>query len=90
MQYRSRADIAAAILKITKNGAIKTHIMYRAFLSYPQLREYLNLLVRIGSLDYDKVEKTYHTTPKGRQFLEMYNAMDKMVPRTNMFTKILD
>jgi predicted transcriptional regulator len=46
VQYRSREDIVAAILDIAKHGAIKTRIMYRAFLSYPQLKEYLGMLLK--------------------------------------------
>ena len=44
VQYRSRNDITASILEIAKDSAIKTKIMYKAFLSYPQLKEYLALL----------------------------------------------
>ena len=31
MKYRSRVDIAAAILEITKEGARKSSIMYQAY-----------------------------------------------------------
>ena len=44
MKYRSRTDIAAAILEIALDGSIKTKITYRAFLSFPQLKEYLSVL----------------------------------------------
>lgn len=90
MQYRSRGDIAAAILEIARHGTIKTHIMYNAFLSYPQLREYLDLLMNNDMLEHDKVQKTYFTTAKGRQFLDMYKTLDKMVPKANMLTKVLE
>ncbi|HXG06389.1 MAG TPA: winged helix-turn-helix domain-containing protein [Nitrososphaera sp.] len=44
MKQGSRTDIAAAILGIAVDGAIKTETMYRAFLSFPQLKEYLTVL----------------------------------------------
>ena len=88
MKYRSRMDIAADILEIAQGGAIKTRIMYRAFLSFPQLKEYLELLTDQGLLEHVKEEKVYSTTEKGKRFLKMYAEVDKMVPKENMLTKI--
>jgi predicted transcriptional regulator len=68
-------DIAAAMLDICKDGAIKTRIMYSAFLSYPQLKEYLRLLVDTGLLEHVKDEHVYHATDKGKK------EVNKMVPR---------
>ena len=45
MRYRSRSDIAALILEAANGGAAKTKIMYKAFLSYVQLKQYLNILI---------------------------------------------
>lgn len=87
MKYRSRMDIAAAILELAQNGAIKTRIMYGAFLSFPQLKEYLALLMENGMLDYIKNERTYHTTERGRHFIKRYREFDAMVPKANMLTK---
>ena len=81
-------DIAAAILKIAKDGSAKTRIMYSAFMSYPQLNEYLELLTDQGLLEHNKEEKVYNTTDKGKRFLKMYAEVDKMVPKENMLTKI--
>lgn len=81
-------DIAAAILEIAKGGSAKTRIMYSAFMSYPQLKEYLELLTDQGLLEHNKEEKVYSTTDKGLRFLRMYAEVDKMVPKENMLTKI--
>jgi predicted transcriptional regulator len=83
-------DIAAAILEIAKDGAIKTRIMYSAFLSFPQLKEYLELLTDQGMVEYDAKERIYSTTDKGRRFLKMYAEVDNMVPKENMLTKVLE
>jgi predicted transcriptional regulator len=72
-------DIAAAILEIAQGGAIKTRIMYKAFLSFPQLKEYLELLQDGGLLNYVAEEKEYYTTEKGRQFLKMYKDVGQMI-----------
>jgi predicted transcriptional regulator len=45
MKYRSRTEIVSNILDATNGGATKTKIMYAAFLSYGQLKEYLSVLI---------------------------------------------
>lgn len=89
MKYRSRIDIAAAILRISEGGAIKTRIMYRSFLSFPQLKEYLGLLLEQDMLRHNEEEKTYYTTEKGHRFLKVYGEIDGMIPKANMLTKIM-
>ena len=87
MKYRSRMDIAAAILEIALEGSNKTRIMYGAFLSFPQLKEYLGLLTDAGLIEHAEGEKTYSTTERGKRFLKMYREVDSMVPKENMLTK---
>ena len=79
MKYRSRMDITAAILDIAVGGAIKTKIMYRAFLSFPQLKEYLEMLTDSGMLEYSEKERMYHTTDAGKHFLKMYKEVGQMI-----------
>ena len=46
MKYRSRSDIVGLLLDAANGGrAAKTKLMYKAYLSFNQLREYLALLV---------------------------------------------
>lgn len=53
MKYRSRTDIIGQILDAANGGgAIKTKIMYQAYLSYAQLKEYLTVLTERGLLNY--------------------------------------
>lgn len=79
MKYRSRTDIAAAILEIALDGSIKTRIMYKAFLSFPQLKEYLAVLEAKGLLEHIAVDREYRTTDKGKQFLKMYKDVGHMI-----------
>ncbi|TLY01198.1 MAG: hypothetical protein E6K92_08895 [Thaumarchaeota archaeon] len=79
MKYRSRTDIAAAMLEIALDGAIKTKIMYKAFLSFPQLKEYLTVLEEKGLLDFISTDHEYRTTDKGRNFLKMYKDVGQMI-----------
>jgi len=76
---RNRLGIVANILTIAKTGALKTHLMYKANLSYTMLREYLrflcdNNLLSESHYPEDKVT-LYKTTDKGIQFLESYLAL---------------
>lgn len=79
MKYRSRTDIAAAILEIALEGSIKTKIMYKAFLSFPQLKEYLAVLEEKGLLEHIEIDREYRTTEKGKQFLKMYKDVGQMI-----------
>jgi predicted transcriptional regulator len=63
------------MLEIAQGGAIKTRIMYRAFLSFPQLKEYLELLTDSGLLEYSEEEREYRTSEKGRYFLKLYKEV---------------
>jgi predicted transcriptional regulator len=52
MKYRSRTQIVGNILDAANGGATKTKIMYKAFLSYVQLKEYLSILIENALLEY--------------------------------------
>ncbi len=66
------AQILQAVLEddgdIKHCGATKTKIMFKTFLSYGQLKEYLTLLLENGPLDYDGGTKIYKITRKGKGF----------------------
>jgi len=79
MKYRSRTDITAQILEAANGGVTKTKIMYRAFLSYAQLKEYLSVLVENNLLEYVEGEQVYRTTDKGNRFLKIYNQIGEFV-----------
>ena len=79
MKNRSRYEVIAAILKSVGKEETRTKIMYKAFLSYAQLKEYLNLLIENGLIDYDSTGATYRTSPKGLKYLGLYSQMDELV-----------
>jgi len=78
MKYRSRTDITREILEAANGGATKTRIMYMAFLSYAQLKEYLQILQFNDLLEYDSAHVQYKTTGKGIQFLRIYDSMTNL------------
>ncbi len=79
MKYRSRTDITAQVLEAANGGITKTKIMYKAFLSYAQLKEYLSVLIENGLLEYIEGEQIYKTTDKGNRFLKIYNQIGEYV-----------
>ena len=79
MKYRSRTDIVTQILDAANGyGANKTRIMYKAYLSYAQLKEYLSILITNGLLEENQAEKLYKTTEKGIKFMRVYSHMDEL------------
>ena len=75
MKYRSRIDIVSQILEVANGGATRTKIMYKAFLSYSQMKEYLTILTDNNLLSYDEVTHVFKTTEKGFRFLQTYNLI---------------
>jgi predicted transcriptional regulator len=83
VKYRSRTDIAALILEAANGGAAKTKIMYRAFLSYAQLKEYLAILLENNLIEYLEGEQIFKTTDKGTRFLRLYNQVGELISASN-------
>ena len=79
MKYRSRTEIVSMILEAANGGATKTKIMYKAFLSYAQLREYLSVLIENKLLEYLEGSQNYKTTEKGLNLLRMHNEMGELL-----------
>jgi predicted transcriptional regulator len=81
VKYRSRSDIIGLLLNAANGGrATKTKLMYSAFISFNQLREYLSLLVENGLIQYEQGMHTYRTTEKGMRLLNLQNKIDEVAP----------
>lgn len=74
---RDRLHIMAEVLIVTRDGALKTQIMYKANLSFAQLKEYLSLLLEIKLLKTRKrgPKTIYKTTRKGMEYLKSYDEI---------------
>jgi len=79
MKYRSRTEIVSMILEAANGGATKTRIMYKAFLSYAQLKEYLSVLIENNLIEYLEGVQTYRTTEKGFNLLKMHNEIGELL-----------
>jgi predicted transcriptional regulator len=83
MKYRSRTEIVSMILEAANGGGTtKTKIMYKAFLSYSQLKEYLSVLIKNNLLEYTDGTKTFRTTEKGLNLLKMHNEIGELLQIT--------
>jgi predicted transcriptional regulator len=85
MKYRSRTEIVCNILDATNGGgATKTKIMYTAFLSYTQLKEYLSVLIENNLLEYSNGTQTFKTTEKGLNYIyiKMYSEIGELLQQT--------
>ena len=81
MKYRSRSEIIGLLLGAANGGgATKTKLMYSAFISFNQLREYLSLMVGNGLIQYEEGMRTYRTTEKGMRLLHIQNKIDEVAP----------
>ena len=81
IKHRSRIDIMSQILEAANGGgATRTKIMYKAFLSFIQLREFLMVLTQSDLLSYDEELQTFKTTEKGLRFLDAYKQFLSISP----------
>ena len=83
LKYRSRSEIISSILEVTNGNMVRrTVIQFKTYLSYKLLTEYLVQLLQCDLIEYIEGERTFKTTPKGMQVLQMYNKMDEMLVLT--------
>jgi predicted transcriptional regulator len=79
MKYRSRTDIIAMILQAATTGATKTRIMYSAYLSYAQVKEYLSFLLQRDLIRYEEGSGLYKLSERGMKVLEAYEGISDMI-----------
>jgi predicted transcriptional regulator len=80
MKHRSKIEIICQILEVANGGDVtQTKIMYKALLSYPQMKEYLMFLIEKNLLRYDQDNRTFKTTENGLRFLDKCGGMGDMM-----------
>ena len=72
-------EIIAVILQSAMKGATKTKLMYGAYLSYAQLKEYLTFVQERDLVTYEEGLQLYRLTPKGLHFLNVYEEVRDFV-----------
>jgi predicted transcriptional regulator len=77
---RGKIQIMGDVLALGTSGIKKTHIMYKANLSYEQVHLYLGELIAKRLIAQDASCRSsegivYRTTEKGREFLQYYTRL---------------
>lgn len=83
MHNRQKDEIMRDILHTAQGGAGITKIMFHAYLTHAQAREYSQLLMDKGLLELDTESasmKQYRTTHKGMEYLSAIEKMGEMLP----------
>ena len=98
---RDKLSIIAEILDISKEGTLKTQIMYKANLSFAQLNDYLKFMLKTSLLSKFRAngKDVYTATDKGVDFLQRHFELTELlkeeengkngvrIPPQNLFKK---
>jgi predicted transcriptional regulator len=79
---RDKIVIMAEIISLAKKGISKTHIMFKANLSFSQLNQYIESLTKADLLEKTAIngKVVYVATPKG---LEFYQSEQQVIALLN-------
>jgi predicted transcriptional regulator len=86
MKHRTQEEIAALILEVIANsdrGATQTIIMYKAYLTFAQLKRFLSSLLERGIIEYQREDQLYTITEKGIHLLQAYNQLIQLQTSNN-------
>ncbi len=67
------------ILQAANKGATKTRIMYGAYISYAQVKEYLAFLLKKDLIKYEEGTGVYKLTEKGLQYLRAFDQINEII-----------
>lgn len=76
---RNNLDICADILRVSKGGARKSHLVYRANLNFKIVKKYLTELT--GKELIEKNGDRFFLTEKGSEFIERYESLNSPLER---------
>jgi len=80
LKRRSKSEIITSILEVTNGNQVGlTEIQFKTYLSYNMVKEYLLQLRQNDLIEYTEGDRTFKTTPKGMQALQMYSRMDALL-----------
>ena len=79
---RNNLDICADILKISRGGARKTHLVYKANLNFKIVKGYLTHLIDNDLLENDG--EMFYLTTKGSRFIEQYDSLVAPFPNVGL------
>ena len=89
---RGKIQIMGDVLALGTSGIRKTHIMYKANLSYEQVHLYLGELIgkRLIEQDVSPDGVVYRTTEKGREFLLHYTRVVELLEEEREESEVVE
>jgi predicted transcriptional regulator len=80
LKHRGKEEITALVLEaiVNTDRPTQTMIMYKAYLTHVQLKQFLASLIEKGLIEYHNLERIYTITEKGMHFLEVYNQLNQL------------
>ncbi len=82
LNKRSKLEISADVLRITKKGAGKTRIIDESNLNFKIAQKYLNRLIRAGLIKGPVgVDNLFQTTDKGVKYLHHFESLKRYLER---------
>jgi predicted transcriptional regulator len=72
-KYRSKQEIVHDILNACPDR--KGHIMFKAYLSFTELKEYLQELQQLELIDYNEETRVFNLTDKGARYVRVFDRM---------------
>jgi predicted transcriptional regulator len=76
---RDTVYIIAEIIEITREGAQKTRIMYKANLSFTQLNDYLIFMIEQNFISKSEDNKVYVATAKGIEYIRRHKQLTQLL-----------
>ncbi len=70
---RNNLDICADILRVSRGGAKKTHLVYKANLNFNIVKKYITGLTESGLLE--KNGERFYVTDEGNLFIDRYDKL---------------
>jgi predicted transcriptional regulator len=85
MSRRNNIEICSEILRIAKNGARKSHIVYKANLNSTVVEKYLDSLKSSGLIIGPQAERhLFNTTEKGLKYLNHFKGLEKYLDNSDL------
>ena len=85
---RSDMKISSDILKVTLNGAKKSHIVYKANLNFQLGKKYMDHLMSCGLIrGPSDLDKTFYTTARGVEFIKYFEGLKEFLGPENTVAK---
>ena len=86
--------MVANVLEAARNGATKTRIMYKCYVSHRLLQKYLGYAIENGFLFYDSGSNKHYITNKGIQYLDYFeecrDTESELVHKKRLISEILE